>query len=213
MYARGFLLLEKDIGELFEFIEPSDQNCCCYSFRIHELLLRACVEVEANCTAILKENSYEKSRSLNMRDYKKINASHHLSSFDVQLPRWQGRKKIRKPFEMWGSGRSLPWWQAYNETKHDRRMGFAKATFDHLIDAACGVVTILYAQFSTVQYDNLLTVNDLSPEFHMAIGRYFAVRFPNDWPEEQRYTFSTSEWHEYVSNEENPFQDFPYPST
>jgi len=46
MYARGFSLIQADLRKLFEYIEPSDQNCNCYSFRIHELLFRACVEVE-----------------------------------------------------------------------------------------------------------------------------------------------------------------------
>jgi hypothetical protein len=48
-YVRAFLLIQKDLHELFDYIEPSDQNLCCHSFRPHEILLRACVEVEANC--------------------------------------------------------------------------------------------------------------------------------------------------------------------
>ena len=210
MYARGFLLLQKDLGELFEYIEPSDQNGQCYSFRIHELLLRACVELEANCKAILKENGYRKSGYWTMSDYKKINVSHHLSSFDVQLPVWQGTKKIRKPFEIWGSdGRLPPWYQAYNETKHDRHIGFAKATLDHLIDAVCAVVTMLCAQISTAQYDYLMTVSGPPGDFQTVIGRYFSVRFPDDWPEEERYDFS-NEWSAYLRHEDDPFQNFPY---
>lgn len=210
MYARGFLLLQKDLGELFEYIEPSDQNGQCYSFRIHELLLRACVEVEANCKAILKENGYKKRGNWTMNDYKKINVSHHLSSFDVQLPVWHGSKNIRKPFEMWRSDARLPWYQAYNETKHDRHTGFAKATLDHLIDAVCGVLTMLCAQFATAQYDYLMTVG-FPPDggFQVVIGRYFTVRFPDDWPEEERYDFSTGEWHQ-MKDEDDPFQNFRY---
>jgi hypothetical protein len=209
MYARGFLLLQKDLGELFEYIEPSDQNGQCYSFRIHELLLRACVEVEANCKAILKENGYRKRGNWTMSDYKKINVSHHLSSFDVELPVWQGTKKIRKPFKMWGSDGRLPWYQAYNETKHDRHIGFAKATLDHVIDAVCGVLTMLCAQISTAQYDYLMTVSGPPGDFQTVIGRYFLVRFPDDWPEEERYDFS-NEWSAYLRHEDDPFQNFPY---
>src|SRR6266478_9389592 len=84
MYIRGFLLLQKDMVNLFEYIEPVDQNLRCYSFRVYELLLRACVEVEANCKAILRENGYTKSGYMNMRDYKKIDSSHRLSSYEVK---------------------------------------------------------------------------------------------------------------------------------
>jgi len=45
MYVREFRLLQKDLDRLFEYIEPSDDNVQCYSFRVYELLLRACVEV------------------------------------------------------------------------------------------------------------------------------------------------------------------------
>jgi len=45
-YVRAFLLLLKDLQKLFDFIEPSDANLSCYSYRIHELLLRTCVEVD-----------------------------------------------------------------------------------------------------------------------------------------------------------------------
>src|SRR5215472_11174971 len=62
MYVRGFRLLQKDLEHLFEYIEPSDDNLACFSFRIHEVLLRACVEVEANCKAILRENGYSEEK-------------------------------------------------------------------------------------------------------------------------------------------------------
>src|SRR5688572_2139121 len=59
-YIRAFRIIQKDMLELFDYVEPSDKNLQCYSYRIHELLLRASVEVEANCKAILVENSYVK---------------------------------------------------------------------------------------------------------------------------------------------------------
>jgi hypothetical protein len=112
---------------------------------------------------------------------------------------------------MWGSDARLPWYQAYNETKHDRHSGFPKATLNHLIDAVCGVITILCAQFSTAQNDNIMTFSGHFPGgFHQVLGRYFTVRFPDDWPEEERYDFSAVQWREYVKQEEDPFQNFRY---
>jgi hypothetical protein len=51
-YIRAFLLLQKDIKELFEYVEPSDKNLDCHSYRVHALLMRLCIEVEANFRAI-----------------------------------------------------------------------------------------------------------------------------------------------------------------
>lgn len=81
----------KDLQELFDYVEPADKNLECFSYRIHALLLRACVEVEANCKAILKENGYWKAKDMNMNDdYRKIDSTHMLSSYQVRVPNWGG---------------------------------------------------------------------------------------------------------------------------
>lgn len=76
-YVRAFLLLSKDVHDLFDYIEPADKNLECYSYRIHALLLRTCVEVEANFRAILIENDYIKG-DMTMIDYRKVNVSHRF---------------------------------------------------------------------------------------------------------------------------------------
>src|SRR5260370_4391371 len=93
-YLRGFGVLQKDLLELFDYIEPADVNRPCYSFRTLELLGRVCIEVEANCRAILAENGYSRAvnhaSNLTMADYRKIESSHRLSNYAVRLPVWQG---------------------------------------------------------------------------------------------------------------------------
>ena len=57
-YIRAFLLIQEDLLKLFEYVEPCDENSDTISLRIQELLTRVCIEIEANFTAILKENTY-----------------------------------------------------------------------------------------------------------------------------------------------------------
>ena len=60
------------------------------------------------------------------------------------------------------------------------------------------------------QFDNLMSTRGGIPEgYELAIGRYFSVRFPDNWPEEERYEFSTGEWHQ-MKDEDDPFQNFRY---
>jgi hypothetical protein len=216
-YVRAFLLLLKDLQELFDYVEPADNNLSCYSYRIHALLLRACVEVEANCKAILKENGYikkdkkGKDADMNMSDYKKLNLTHRLSSYQVKVPYWSGNKNIRTPFSAWATNGSLPWYEAYNTTKHDRLAEFQAATFEHLLDACCGVLVILSAQFETNDFspgNTLLAVSGSNDNDGMesGIGNYFRVKFPDDWPQELRYEF---DWQK-LKNEPDPFQNIDY---
>ncbi|MEW6241765.1 MAG: hypothetical protein AB1564_13240 [Chloroflexota bacterium] len=208
-YIRAFLLLLKDLQELFDYIEPADENLSCYSYRIHALLLRACVEVEANCKAILVENGYTKSGDMNMSDYKKINTTHRLSSYQVKVPYWRGTGDLRTPFSAWSTYSTLPWYESYNITKHDRHMGFKEATLGNLLDACCGVLVILSAQFGTNDFspsNTLLAVGGPNDGMESGIGEYFRVKFPDDWPPELRYDF---DWQK-LKTEQDPFQTIDY---
>lgn len=279
-YIRAYLLIQKDLQELFDYIEPADKNQDTYSYRVHALLLRTCVEIEANFKAILRENKYTKCHEgddfLTMNDYRKINTTHRLSSYEVKLPVWNGAHNIRKPFFKWGNNtldetsaklKELPgeiqfpdsikgkirydndkqrlffkgvmekverdellklsskvpynkavrilfarhpdWYSAYNETKHDRHSEFENATFECLIDAVCGLVSLLTSQFLN---------NDFSPSgdvfgaggpndgMESAIGGYFRVKYPTDWDEDEKYKF---DWQD-IEKDEEPFNLIDY---
>ena len=178
--------------ELFDYLEPAEQNLGCYSYRIHELLLRACIEVEANCKAILLENGYTKTGDLRMGDYIKIGISHRLSEYTVRMPTWTGVHGTRTPFSAWTTSGSLRWYQAYNATKHDRHAEFKNATFENMLDAVCGCVAILSAQFRDHDYSpqsGALLQEGSSDGMSDAIGGYFRVGFPQSWPASERYDF------------------------
>lgn len=208
-YVRAFLLLQKDMQELFDYVEPADKNLSCYSYRIHALFLRACVEVEANCKAILAENGYARAGDWNMGDYKKIERTHLLSAYEVKAPSWTGTQALRKPFSAWQSGGSLPWYQAYNTTKHDRCSKFEQATFEHMLDACCGLLVVLSAQFERNDFspgDSFLALEGPRDGMESGIGGYFRVRFPNNFPHDIRYNFN---W-QSLKHEAEPFMEFDY---
>jgi len=208
-YVRAFLILLKDLQELFDFVEPSDNNLSCYSYRIHSLLLRACIEVEANCKAILSENGYARSGDWNMGDYRKIEKTHLLSAYEVKVPIWSGSREMWVPFAAWANNGSLPWYRAYNTTKHDRHTEFPNATFEHLIEAMCGLLVLLSAQFETNDFspgNTLLAVGGPRDGMESGIGSFFRVRFPRNWPPELRYDF---DW-QTLCDEDDPFETIDY---
>ncbi|OGU30434.1 MAG: hypothetical protein A2057_04660 [Ignavibacteria bacterium GWA2_35_9] len=209
-YIRAFLLIQKDLLTLFDYIEPADKNSKTYSYRIHELLLRTCVEVEANCKAILIENGYrKKSDNMCMNDYKKIEISHKLSSYKIKLPIWNGKKNVRDPFSEWKSKGTLQWYDIYNQTKHDRHSKFKLATFDNLIDAICGLISLISSQFWRCDFpptEWILSLGGINDGMESAIGEYFRVKFPTDWDVSERYEF---DWNQ-LKNDTDPFQNSNY---
>ena len=215
-YVRAFLLLQEDVLDFFSYVEPSDKNLETYSHRIQQLLMRACVEVEANLTAIFLDNKYKAAQdNLTMQQYCLIDISHRLSSYEIRVPTWQGSKGVRTPFHGWNQGEPLPWYQAYNKSKHNRHENFKLATFEALIDAFCGLNALLSAQFhdedyfpggKTLELSGACYTYDGDDGMEPAIGGLLRVRFPADWLHEQRYEF---DWQE-LSALEDPFQNFDY---
>ena len=167
------------------------------------------MEVEANCKAILSENGYRRSGNWKMEDYRKVEKTHLLSGYEVLVPNWSGKHSVRTPFAAWGSGESLAWYKAYNESKHDRHGQFAKANFDHLLNACSGLLVLLSAQFGTNDFssiDPFLSVEGRGDGMESGIGGYFRVRFPKNWPPEMRYSF---DWQK-LKDEPDPFASNDY---
>ncbi len=209
-YVRAFELLLRDLRELFDYVEPAESNVGCFSHRIQTLLYRACVEVEANCGAIFADNHYsERPDVLNMGHFRKIERTHLLSAYEVILPHWLGAGRIRRPFAAWAGSEGVPWWRAYNQSKHARHEAFAEATFAHAIDACSAVLVILSAQFGGHDFssgDTLIAVEGPADGTETGIGGYMRVRFPSACPTELRYDF---DW-ETLKPEADPFLRFDY---
>ena len=128
-----------------------------------------------------------------MGDYERIEKTHLLSCYEVKVPYWHGKKRFGRPFITWSENKKLPCYSAYNATKHDRYESFKEATFDNLIDACCSILVLLSAQFYTIDFvtgNSLLALGGPNDGMESAIGVYFRVKFPNDWPEELRYDFN-----------------------
>lgn len=206
-YIRAFNLIQEDLYGIFEYVEPASANLKCYSYRIHALHMRTCIEIEANCKAILNENGYSRKGDWNMPDYRKLEATHHLSAYEIKLPIWRDTQPTWQPFYPWSTNSSLPWYEAYNAAKHDRHDEFPNANFHNLLDAVCALVALLASQFYTgldgrIDWMNALGEQRIPTGFRTAIGGYFYVKFPNNWPLADRYNFS---W-DILRTNPNPIQ-------
>ncbi len=215
-YVRAFELLQDDLKELFKFVEPSDANLGTYSFRTLEMLLRASIEVEANCKAILNANTYaKKGRDLNISDYARLEFSHYLSQYKVKMPYWTGTMSTRQPFKSWASTTGTPgqqpldWYQRYNRSKHDRAGALSVATLEAVIDAVAGLFVLLTAQFLNIDFApgaSFLAIHGINDGFEDGLGGYFRVAYPSSVPMGERYDF---DWDQVVAAAD-PFERFDY---
>ncbi|MCR5079805.1 MAG: hypothetical protein K6B17_00480 [Treponema sp.] len=211
-YTRAFFMIQKDLKELFEYVEPADDNLPTYSHRIQQLLIRACIEIEANFKAILSENKYSKTKDLNRNDYKIINKTHHLSGYSVRFPYWNGTKNDFKPFLEWGSTGSgkLDWYDAYNDCKHDRNNAFKLANLKNLLNSIAGLQILITSQFGHYDFESGaigLSIGDNGYyDGNFGIGEYMLVKEPTDWTDEEKYDFNWSD----LCKESNRFAKIDY---
>jgi hypothetical protein len=205
------MVIQKDLIDLFEYIEPAAKNLDTYSLRTFELLLRTCTEVEANFKAILKANTYGRpERSWNVKqDYCKIQRTHFLSEYEIRLPYWAGNGRIVQPFKSWAGGyATLDWYDAYNKSKHDRSANLDQANLKNLIGAFTGLAVLLAAQYYIYDFspNNGFLIAEDSDRFEGGIGGYLRVAFPSNVPSVERYDF---DWSTLEANP-NPFQKIDY---
>ncbi len=213
-YIQSYQLIEKDIINLFEYIEPSDINLKTYSHRIHSLIIRLCIDIESNFKAILEENEYHrKTDDLNMSDYQKIYKTHKLSSYEIKIKNWHGENFIYQPFQSWDVNisdtktmKSLEWYQNYNIIKHNKHKEFQLANLENLLLAASGLVVLLCSQFGTQNLSDTPRVRGISSGeddyFTHCQSDIFKVKFPNDFSDDEKYNFDWT----VLSKEKNPFQ-------
>jgi len=137
---RAYHAIEKDLYQVFDFIEPDDRNLTTFSIRLYEIFLRASTEFESNCKLILSENGYTRNRDFKMTDYRKIKDTTRLLEYKIQLTVWANEPLLPEPFSRWLNCDSLNWYKEYNKVKHNRSSEFYCANLKNTIDAVAALL-------------------------------------------------------------------------
>jgi hypothetical protein len=146
--------LEALLAEVFTALHVGDRrNHSAFGHRTRELLLLACTEVENAWRAILKANNYDNRQHNNdrmtTRDYVKLKGPMRLGKWTLRLPDYPDTPDLQ-PFDPWAetaASQSLPWYEAYNATKHNRAQDFHKATLWSAVEAVAASWVMYGAQF------------------------------------------------------------------
>ncbi len=141
-------MLVERLDELLLYIEPSANGLASYSHKTRELLILACTEVENQLNQYLRLAGYGKEEDLTSNDYVKLEPRLYLREFVIALRPYEGIEPLA-PFKGWEAARptkSIPWYDAYNKTKHDRTAHFAAATLANCLAAVAANVALFCAR-------------------------------------------------------------------
>jgi hypothetical protein len=166
--------LTKMLRDLFLTVEPDVRTHAVYGHEIRNLLLLACTEVETQWAGVLTANCYAGDR-WKTSDYVALLRPMELDQYVVSL-RWFEYPDF-KPFGAWDPAaptKTIPWYEAYNLTKHDRAEHFNKATLERVIQAFGALVVLLHAQLGPLLA--LRNVDQYLGPMQEAIESVFEVR-------------------------------------
>lgn len=158
--------------EIFKHVEPATDNLNVFGHKIRELLILACTEVESAWRSVLEANSASKKRSYNTADYYRTKAPLRLDQWAVALKDYPNIGEF-SPFLEWNkenSTKSLPWYDSYNATKHNRETNFSRANLKDLIYAIAALHIMQAAQWGPELFD----------PFH---GNVVSPFFLTKWPD------------------------------
>lgn len=146
------ILLDK-LDDILLYIEPTANGLLTYGHKTRELLILACTEVENNWTQYMKiSNSPPTGRSFTTNDYVKLLEPLCLAEYQISFKQFNDVQPLR-PFERWNKvnpTQSLPWYEAYNKTKHDRGAHFSEATLENCLHALSAAIALFCARYSPI---------------------------------------------------------------
>jgi len=146
---QALLLLIQRLDELLLFVEPTPQSLSTHSHKARELLILACTEVEAQWKHYLRRGGLTK-QIYTTNDYIMLRTPLHLEEYEVSLPRYKEVPEIR-PFLGWsmipGPTQTLPWYDAYNKTKHDSKEHFPAANVLACLQAVAANIVMFSVRF------------------------------------------------------------------
>lgn len=150
--ARGQLkALTRQLDRICQTVHPIEETLSIYGHEIRNLLILACTEVEMHWRGILHVNGVDQTR-YNTQSYVKLQGAMKLGEYAVRFPAFPWLATVC-PFGGWGNTgkptQELPWYDAYNATKHNREGEFAKATLAHAFQAISACVVMMAAEFGT----------------------------------------------------------------
>jgi hypothetical protein len=144
--SQALRLLVERLDEILLFIEPDTNYLEVYGHKPRDLLIAACTEAENYFQHYMQLAAATPAagRYFTVKDYVRLQPKLFLDEFGIEMYAYKAIGTIY-PFQSWNSSNFvLPWYDAYNKTKHHRENEFARASLINCI-MAVGACLALYS--------------------------------------------------------------------
>ena len=179
---REIEVLTHDLEHCFNVNSPFEANWDSYGLYYERIIYIACIGVESLFRKILDDNAIN-TPGANMNLFVRLKPHLRLEEYSVRLQRYPWLKPVAS-FANWDTSnpsKSLPWYQAYNSLKHDKRRNQHVASMKNAISAVVAYYCLSYATFGY----------QIHPDFFTDY-RYFLVESFPKWDASECFLESDS---------------------
>lgn len=176
-YWKYYLRLEKELMNILEYIEFDPANFAVYSVNLMQLLLSIGAEIDAVFKEICKIT--EKDRP-SISDYAPIILAKYQKIIFQEVCVFKGEVKLT-PFSGWDAtqaGKTLFFWNAYNNVKHHRADMYKDASLEAVVNALAALFVL-----------EMYRLNDI----YLECGN-----LPHNIPEDASKIFYLADWTERI---------------
>jgi hypothetical protein len=182
---RELEIIVHDLEQCFNVTSPFEDNYSAFGIFYEKLIYFACIGVESLLRKILEDNGHT-CRWMSMSSFVKLEPYLHLAEYSVRIDQYPWLPPIQ-PFDGWTASapsQSLPWFQAYNVLKHDKRKSETLASMRHALSSAAAYYILSYAVFGTNLFPGYISDRIY---FHLhatpkwAVHEYYFKADDNSW--------------------------------
>lgn len=176
-YRRDHQILAGDLEQSFNVASPHEANFLTFGGQFEKIIYFACVGVESLFNKILTDNGWNRRRS-GTSDFVKLLPLLRIDEYSLSVFNYPWMPLLI-PFKGWDRNApsvSLPWFDAYNQLKHNKETSRTSATMKNALDAAAGFYVLTFSVFGEQMF-----TNSFSEQFFFQF-----VSRPN-WKIEERY--------------------------
>jgi len=167
---RELKILIESLHEILMYIEPSEECLKVYGHKTRELLILACTECESLWTDYIRLLG-NTNQFLTTRDYVKLKDKLFLKEYVIKFTNHPMQFEFQ-PFVDWDeehSTTSLPWYDGYNKTKHNKKDYFSEATLENCLKAIAANIVMFCVRYSPFA---LINAHDICSNL---VNEYFSV--------------------------------------
>ncbi|MBN1281636.1 MAG: hypothetical protein JW985_01565 [Alphaproteobacteria bacterium] len=165
-------ILMQKLDEILLYLEPTADSLNTYGHKLRELLILSCTEIENSWGEYLKLSGLSITRPTT-NEYVRLKSALFLAEFEIRFSRHPFIKVLR-PFESWDATNpttSLPWYDAYNQTKHSKNDNFNKSTLENCLNAIAANIIMFCVKYGpyeiTAGNDNFANIINESFEISL----------------------------------------------